>query len=173
LIKAISFIFKKEDITFPAFRNHYELIHAPLAQNLLRPPFYERNYVYECIKGNDAIGSISIFKYPDMQALQTVNTILQSIEASPLREDELTFMQPDKNYFYLVKETVLNQVKPTEKIFVIQKNNNEPLDFESSILSKNISDDLLIIECDIDVLETNILSQPDKDIYICSTNPKK
>lgn len=108
-----------------------------------------------------------------MEALKTVNTILNSIEAVSLREDELTFMQRDKNYFYLVKETIINQARPSEKIFVIQKKNQEHLKFEKNILSKNVSDDLLIMECDVGILDTNLLSQPNKEIYICSTNPKK
>ena len=134
MIKAISFIIKKESVSFLEFRSHYETIHAPLAQKLLNPPFYERNYVYETINGNSDIGSISIFKYPDMQALTTVNSILESSRAIALREDELKFMQPEKNYFYLVDEKILNSSKNNERAFIVCSNSIDLSDLEECII---------------------------------------
>ena len=147
MIKAISFIIKKDSVSFAVFRLHYETTHAPLAQKLLNPPFYERNYVYKSINGNSDIGSISIFKYPDLQALKTVNSILESSKAIALREDELKFMQPEKNYFYLVDEKILNSSKNNERAFIVCSNSIDLSDLEGNILSKNYFDESVILEC--------------------------
>ena len=171
LIKAISFIVKKESVSFSAFRSHYETTHAPLAQELLSPPFYERNYVYETINGNSDIGSISIFKYPDIQALTTVNIILESSGAIALKEDELKFMQPEKNYFYLVDEKILNTSKNNEKAFIVCSNNIDLSNLEGCMLSKNYFDESVILECrKIDSVK-EIAETEGLEVYLTSTNP--
>jgi hypothetical protein len=171
LIKAISFIVKKESISFSAFRSHYETTHAPLAQALLSPPFYERNYVYETINGNSDIGSISIFKYPDLRALTTVNSILESSRAIALREDELKFMQPDKNYFYLVDENILNSSKNNERIFIVCSNSIELGNLEGNILSENHFDESVILECMRTDPIREIAEEEGLEVYLTSTDP--
>ena len=171
MIKAISFIIKKESVSFLEFRSHYESIHAPLAQKLLNPPFYERNYVYETINGNSDIGSISIFKYPDMQALTTVNSILESSRAIALREDELKFMQPEKNYFYLVDEKILNSSKNNERAFIVCSNSIDLSDLEEYILSKNHFEESVILECKrIDTVK-EFAEIEGLEVYLTSTDP--
>ena len=171
MIKAISFIIKKESVSFLEFRSHYESIHAPLAQKLLNPPFYERNYVYETINGNSDIGSISIFKYPDLQALKTVNSILESFKAIALREDELKFMQPEKNYFYLVDEKILNSSKNNERVFIVCSNSIDLSDLEEYILSKNYFDESVILECRrIDSVK-EFAEIEGLEVYLTSTDP--
>lgn len=171
MIKAISFIIKKESISFSSFRSHYESIHAPLAQKLLNPPFYERNYVYKTINGNSDIGSISIFKYPDLQALKTVNSILESSKAIALREDELKFMQPEKNYFYLVDEKILNSSKNNERAFIVCSNSIDLSDLEEYILSKNYFDESVILECRrIDSVK-EFAEIEGFEVYLTSTDP--
>ena len=171
MIKAISFIIKKESVSFSAFRLHYETIHAPLAQKLLKPPFYERNYVYETINGNSNIGSISIFKYPDLQALKTVNSILESSRATALREDELKFMQPNKNYYYLVDEKILNSSKNNKRAFIVCSNSIDFSDLEEYILSKNYFDESVILEC----IRTDSVKEfaeiEGLEVYLTSTDP--
>jgi len=171
LIKAISFIVKKESISFSAFRSHYETTHAPLAQELLSPPFYERNYVYETINGNPDIGSISIFKYPDIQALTTVNSILESSGAIALKEDELKFMQPEKNYFYLVDEKILNSSKNNERAFIVCSNNIDLSNLEGCMLSKNYFDESVILECIRSDAVKEIAETEGLEVYLTSTNP--
>ena len=171
LIKAISFIVKKESISFSAFRSHYETTHAPLAQELLSPPFYERNYVYETINGNSDIGSISIFKYPDIQALTTVNSILESSGAIALKEDELKFMQPEKNYFYLVDEKILNSSKNNERAFIVCSNNIDLSNLEGCMLSKNYFDESVILECIRSDAVKEIAETEGLEVYLTSTNP--
>jgi len=170
LIKAISFIVKKESISFSTFRSHYETTHAPLAQELLSPPFYERNYVYETINGNSDIGSISIFKYPDIQALTTVNSILESSGAIALKEDELKFMQPEKNYFYLVDEKTLNSSKNNERAFIVCSNNIDLSDLEGCMLSKNYFDASVILECIRTDAVKEIAKTEGLEVYLTSTN---
>ncbi len=171
MIKAISFIIKKESVSFLEFRSHYETIHAPLAQKLLNPPFYERNYVYETINGNLDIGSISIFKYPDMQALTTVNNFLESSRAIALREDELKFMQPEKNYFYLVDEKILNSSNNNERAFIVCSNSVDLSDLEEYILSKNYFDESVILECRrIDTVK-EFAEIEGLEVYLTSTDP--
>ena len=171
MIKAISFIIKKESVGFLEFRSHYESIHAPLAQKLLNPPFYERNYVYKTINGNSDIGSISIFKYPDLQALKTVNSILESSKAIALREDELKFMQPEKNYFYLVDEKIFNSSKNNERAFIVCSNSIDLSDLEGNILSKNYFDESVILECRrIDSVK-EFAEIEGLEVYLTSTDP--
>jgi len=171
LIKAISFIIKKESVSFSSFRSHYETTHAPLAQKLLNPPFYERNYVYKTINGNSDIGSISIFKYPDMQALKTVNSILESSKAIPLREDELKFMQPDKNYFYLVDEKTLNSSKTNETAFLVCSNDFDLSPLDGCILSENYFDESVILECIKTDPVKKIAENAGLEVYLTSTDP--
>jgi hypothetical protein len=171
LIKAISFIIKKESVNFLEFRSHYESIHAPLAQKLLNPPFYERNYVYETINGNSDIGSISIFKYPDLQALKTVNSILESSRAIALREDELKFMQPEKNYFYLVDEKILKSSKNNERTFIVCSNSFDLSNLEGNILSENYFDESLILECTRADSIREIVETEGLECYLTSTDP--
>ena len=171
MIKAISFIIKKESVSFLEFRSHYETIHAPLAQKLLNPPFYERNYVYETINGNLDIGSISIFKYPDLQALKTVNSILESSRAIALREDELKFMQPEKNYFYLVDEKILNSSNNNERAFIVCSSSIDLSDLEEYMLSKNYFDESVILECRrIDTVK-EFAEIEGLEVYLTSTDP--
>ena len=171
MIKAISFIIKKESVSFSSFRSHYETTHAPLAQKLLNPTFYERNYVYKTINGNSDIGSISIFKYPDLQALKTVNSILESSKAIALREDELKFMQPEKNYFYLVDEKILNSSKNNERAFIVCSNSIDLSDLEEYILSKNYFDESVILECRrIDSVK-EFAEIEGLEVYLTSTDP--
>ena len=171
MIKAISFIIKKKSKSFPEFRSHYETTHAPLAKELLDPLFYERNYVYETINGNPDIGAISIFKYHDLQDLKTVNKILKSSEATTLREDELKFMQPNKNYYYLVDERILNSSNNNERAFIVCSNNIDLSVLDESILSKNYFEKSVILEC----IRTDSLREINEsgglEIYLTSTDP--
>ena len=171
MIKAISFIIKKESVSFLEFRSHYETTHAPLAQKLLNPPFYERNYVYKTINGNSDVGSISIFKYPDMQALTTVNSILESSRAIALKEDELKFMQPEKNYFYLVDEKILNSSTNNERAFIVCSKSFDLSNLEGCMLSKNYFDESVILECIRSDTIKEIAETKGLECYLTSTDP--
>jgi len=114
LIKAISFIFKKLSLTQNQFVEHYENSHAPLARSILEFTHYERNHILNASAGNPSC--ISIFKYSSEELLKKTQKILQDYPKE-LKEDELKFMDFDKNYYYFVDEEVLSSKKFKYKVF--------------------------------------------------------
>jgi len=114
LIKAISFIFKKSSLTQNQFVEHYENSHAPLARSILEFTHYERNHILNVSAGNPSC--ISIFKYSSEELLKKTQKILQDYPKE-LKEDELKFMDFDKNYYYFVDEEVLSSKKFKYKVF--------------------------------------------------------
>jgi len=114
LIKAISFIFKKLSLTQNQFVEHYENSHAPLARSILEFTHYERNHILNVSAGNPSC--ISIFKYSSEELLKKTQKILQDYPKE-LKEDELKFMDFDKNYYYFVDEEVLSSKKFKYKVF--------------------------------------------------------
>jgi len=116
LIKAISFIFKKSSLTQDQFKEHYENSHAPLARSILEFTHYERNHILNTSAGNPSC--ISIFKYSSEELLKKTQKILQDYPKE-LKEDELKFMDFDKNYYYFVDEEVLSSKKFKYKVFFL------------------------------------------------------
>ena len=114
MIKAISFIFKKSSLTQDQFKEHYENSHAPLARSILEFTHYERNHILNVSAGNPSC--ISIFKYSSEELLKKTQKILQDYPKE-LKEDELKFMDFDKNYYYFVDEEVLSSKKFKYKVF--------------------------------------------------------
>ena len=114
MIKAISFIFKKSSLTQNQFVEHYENSHAPLARSILEFTHYERNHILNASAGNPSC--ISIFKYSSEELLKKTQKILQDYPKE-LKEDELKFMDFDKNYYYFVDEEVLSPKKFKYKVF--------------------------------------------------------
>lgn len=114
MIKAISFIFKKSSLTQNQFVEHYENSHAPLARSILEFTHYERNHILNVSAGNPSC--ISIFKYSSEELLKKTQKILQNYPKE-LKEDELKFMDFDKNYYYFVDEEVLSSKKFKYKVF--------------------------------------------------------
>ena len=114
MIKAISFIFKKSSLTQNQFVEHYENSHAPLARSILEFTHYERNHILNVSAGNPSC--ISIFKYSSEELLKKTQKILQDYPKE-LKEDELKFMDFDKNYYYFVDEEVLSSKKFKYKVF--------------------------------------------------------
>lgn len=114
MIKAISFIYKKSSLTQNQFVEHYENSHAPLARTILEFTHYERNHILNVSSGNPSC--ISIFKYSSEELLKKTQKILQDYPKE-LKEDELKFMDFDKNYYYFVDEEVLSPKKFKYKVF--------------------------------------------------------
>ena len=114
MIKAISFIFKKSSLTQNQFVEHYENSHAPLARSILEFTHYERNHILNFSAGNPSC--ISIFKYSSEELLKKTQKILEDYPKE-LKEDELKFMDFDKNYYYFVDEEVLSSKKFKYKVF--------------------------------------------------------
>ena len=114
MIKAISFIFKKSSLTQNQFIEHYENSHAPLARSILEFSHYERNHILNVYDDNPSC--ISIFKYSSEELLKKTQKILQDYPKE-LKEDELKFMDFDKNYYYFVDEEYYLQKNLNIKFF--------------------------------------------------------
>jgi hypothetical protein len=106
-----------------------------------------------------------------MQALTTVNSILESSRAIALREDELKLMQPEKNYFYLVDEKILNSSKNNERAFIVCSNSFDLSNLEGNILSENYFDESLILECTRADSVREIAETEGLECYLTSTDP--
>ena len=124
MIKAISFIYKKSSLTQNQFVEHYENSHAPLARSILEFTHYERNHILNVSSGNPSC--ISIFKYSSEELLKKTQKILQDYPKE-LKEDELKFMDFDKNYYYFVDEEVLSPKKFKYKVFSKNEIHNDQL----------------------------------------------
>ena len=101
-------------LTQNQFVEHYENSHAPLARSILEFTHYERNHILNVSAGNPSC--ISIFKYSSEELLKKTQKILQDYPKE-LKEDELKFMDFDKNYYYFVDEEVLSSKKFKYKVF--------------------------------------------------------
>ena len=100
MIKAIAFIHKKKTLSNKEFQLYYETTHSPLAKSLLTFECYERNYIDSAFSSsNDAIGSISIFKYESEKSLGVIAEQMGSSAGDVLREDELNFMDVPLNFY--------------------------------------------------------------------------
>ena len=150
MIKALAFIYKKNELSDEEFQGYYENTHAPLASSLLTFEDYERNYIYNNLQDMSplysALGSISIFKYQSMKSLEIVEEQMSSSKGDTLREDELNFMNISKNYFVLTESPDLTEEVFDWKIFCPSTSSNiEELSILNSIDGlRKISDNLLL-----------------------------
>ncbi len=145
LIKALAFIHKMDGLSDDDFKDYYENQHAPLASSLLSLEGYERNYVNSRLNPlYKSLGSISIFKYQAMEALDVVGKQMSSDAGDILRNDEVKFMNVPKNYFILTQSDQLTEMEFNKKIFysVRDMENLNLLDSYDGI--KKISNNLVI-----------------------------
>ncbi len=145
LIKALAFIHKMDGLSDDDFKDYYENQHAPLASSLLSLEGYERNYVNSRLNPlYKSLGSISIFKYQSMEALDVVGKQMSSDAGDILRNDEVKFMNVPKNYFVLTQSDQLTEMEFNKKIFysVRDMENLNLLDSYDGI--KKISNNLVI-----------------------------
>ena len=124
MIKAISFIFKKSSLSQDQFIEHYENSHAPLARSILEFSHYERNHILNVYDDNPSC--VSIFKYNSEELLKKTQKILEDYPKE-LKEDELKFMDYDKNYYYFVNEELLSPKKFKYKVFSKNEIHNDQL----------------------------------------------
>ena len=118
MIKALAFIYKKNNFSDNEFKDYYEKNHAPLAKSLLTFEGYERNYISTEINPlYSSLGSISIFQYQSTGSLKIIEEKMSSNAGAILREDELKFMNVAKNYFVLTESAQLTEQEFKKKIF--------------------------------------------------------
>ncbi len=160
MIKAISFIFKKPSLSQDQFIRHYENSHAPLARSILEFSHYERNHILNVYDDNPSC--ISIFKYNSEELLKKTQKILQDYPKD-LKEDELKFMDFDKNYYHFVDEEILSLKKFKYKVFSINEIHNDQLHGLST--NKIIDQEKIIFEYGSDL---DLSAQYDtKTVYFC------
>jgi len=144
LIKAIAFIHKKKSLSHKEFQLYYETTHSPLAKSLLTFEYYERNYIDSAFSAHeDALGSISIFKYASEKSLGVIAEQMGSSAGDVLREDELNFMNVPLNFYVLTGSSENLASKFQRKIFYIAKDQLDLQMLESQIGLEKISDNLV------------------------------
>jgi len=127
------------------FKDYYENKHAPLASSLLTLEGYERNYVNSELNPLYAsLGSISIFQYQSIQSLEIVGNEMSSSAGDILREDELKFMNVQKNYHVLTESNQLTKNKFKKKIFYPCKNDEDLNLLDTYEGLEKVSDNLLL-----------------------------
>lgn len=108
MIRTLSLIKRRPDITRDAFREHYESVHAPLAlpymEGLER---YVRYHLEGELLGEIGFDVISAFWYRDAESIAKMMEILGGEAGKPILEDELTFMDKPANTFFPVSERLL------------------------------------------------------------------
>ena len=144
MIKAIAFIHKKKSLSHKEFQLYYETTHSPLAKSLLTFEHYERNYVDSTLSSsNDAIGSVSIFKYESEKSLGVIAQQMGSSAGDVLREDELNFMNVPLNFYVFTGSSENLASKFQRKIFCLAKDQLDLKMLESQIGLEKISDNLV------------------------------
>ena len=105
MIRTLSLIKRRPDITRDAFREHYETVHAPLAlpymDGLVR---YVRYHLEAELFGAVGFDVVSAFWYRDAESTAKMMDVLASEAGKPILEDELTFMDKPANTFFPVSE---------------------------------------------------------------------
>ena len=145
LIKALAFIHKKLNLSQDEFKHYYEKNHAPLANSLLTLESYERNYIHNYqAPFFESHGSISIFKYKSSKSLEVIGEQMASDAGDILRNDELNFMNVEKNFYLLTESNELSNKTFKKKIFYIAYTPDELfcLDGINGIIK--ISDNLIL-----------------------------
>ena len=127
------------------FKDYYENKHAPLASSLLTLEGYERNYVNSELNPLYAsLGSISIFQYQSIQSLEIVGNEMSASAGDILREDELKFMNVQKNYHILTESNQLTKNTFKKKIFYPCKNDEDLNLLDTYEGLEKVSDNLLV-----------------------------
>ena len=144
MIKAIAFIHKKKSLSHKEFQLYYEATHSPLAKSLLTFEHYERNYVDLAFSSsNDAIGSISIFKYESEKSLGVIADQMGSSAGDVLREDELNFMDVPLNFYVFTGSSENLASKFQKKIFYLAMKESDLQMLDKQIGLEKISDNLV------------------------------
>ena len=144
MIKAIAFIHKKKSLSQKEFQLYYETTHSPLAKSLLTFEHYERNYVDLAFSSsNNAIGSISIFKYASEKSLEVIAEQMGSSAGDVLRKDELNFMDVPLNFYVFTGSSENLAATFQRKIFYLAMEESDFQMLESQIGLEKISDNLV------------------------------
>jgi len=121
VIKTISLIKRRPDITRDAFREHYETVHAPLAlPHMTGLSRYVRYHLTDEIVGEAGFDVLSGFWYQDAESVAKLMETLQGEAGKPILADELTFMDKPANRFFPVSErTLISGEEGDEHLWVL------------------------------------------------------
>lgn len=145
MIKALAFIHKKLNLSQDAFKHYYEKNHAPLANSLLALEGYERNYIHNCKSPLfESLGSISIFKYKSSKSLEVIGKQMASDAGDTLRNDELNFMNVEKNFYLFTESNELSNETFKKKIFYLANTPAELIHLDGVNGIIKISDNLIL-----------------------------
>lgn len=109
MLSNVALIVRRPDVTRREFRDHYESVHAPLAipymQGLVR---YVRNHLQACLVGGEpGFDVFSEFTFGSLDAALEMQKLLASERGDPLKQDERTFMDVERNRFFVVAQPQL------------------------------------------------------------------
>lgn len=106
MLKLVMMVRRKSGISPEAFRDHYETVHAPLAQSLfagLRA--YVRTYPATVLSGEPpAFDAITELWFEDEAGFHAAMAVAQSPEGKLLQADEESFMDRAATVAMLVEE---------------------------------------------------------------------
>jgi hypothetical protein len=105
-VKTLALIVRRPDHSREAFREHYEEIHSPLAMATVMEgtQSYVKHHLHEELHGRADFDVLSAFVYRDGEAAAGVFRRSQGPEGARVRQDELTFMDTERNQFFVVDE---------------------------------------------------------------------
>ncbi|MCH2187914.1 EthD domain-containing protein [Myxococcota bacterium] len=105
-MRTLALIARHPGLDRNAFRSHYEHEHVPLALPLLEGlTRYVRNHVLSSIWGKEpSFDVLTEFSYRDAEAFEAVLNRLASPEGAEIAQDELRFMDKERNVFFGVEE---------------------------------------------------------------------
>ena len=108
MIRTLALIVRRPDVSRREFRDHYEEIHAPLALPFMTGlQHYLRNHVAEALSGPaPGFDVMTEFGYARAEDVEHIVGILESPDGEPIRRDELTFMDTQRNTFFAVGDPV-------------------------------------------------------------------
>jgi len=109
MIRTLALIVRRPDVSRQEFRDHYEDVHAPLALPFMKGlKHYLRNHVAEALNGVEpGFDVMTEFGYAGAEDVEHIVGILESPEGEPIRRDELTFMDTQRNTFFAIGDPVV------------------------------------------------------------------
>lgn len=105
-MKTVALIVRRPDHSREAFRAHYEDIHAPLAMETVMEGTvrYVRHHIAAEIHGRPFFDVVTAFEYRNAAAAAELMERLGSEAGERIIADEKTFMDRDRNTFFMVEE---------------------------------------------------------------------
>jgi uncharacterized protein (TIGR02118 family) len=106
MIKTLTFLKRKPDLTREEFLLHWKETHGPIAAKLV--PGFKRYAQYHPATGFETdIDGIAVFWWDSQEAFENFLSWRKTDEAKPLLEDEENFMDSRQSVRFLAEEYVI------------------------------------------------------------------